>query len=137
VVVAEVQTPSDTTYRVTDWGRGRQIHVRRSMQCIRVDLTGDDPPGAAGETLLATEFFTVSLRSAEAVAGQPLPTGRCTALMVLHASGPMELRTDAADESVLPVSGGDTVLVPAALNKAAVTVRGAAKWLEITLPERP
>ena len=34
LVIAEIQTPSDTTYRVTDWGRGREIHVERSMQCI-------------------------------------------------------------------------------------------------------
>ena len=55
VVVAEVQTPSDTTYRVTDWGRGREIHVEQSMQCIRFDQECD-APGANGPTLLATEF---------------------------------------------------------------------------------
>jgi mannose-6-phosphate isomerase len=135
VVVAEVQTPSDTTYRVTDWGRGRQTHLQRSMQCIRFGLTGDDPPGAAGATLLATEFFTVALRSAESLAAQRLPAGRCTAVMVLCATGQVEVRSDADDQSVLPVGGGDTVLLPAALGEAAMTVRGAAEWLEITLPE--
>ena len=98
VVVAEVQTPSDTTYRVTDWGRGREIHLERSMRCIRLGLTGDSPPGASGETLLATEFFTVSLHAVQAVAAERLPAGRCTALMVLHASGQVEVRHGGAAE---------------------------------------
>lgn len=39
VVVLEVQTASDTTYRVYDWGRsGRELHVEQAMKCI--DFTG-------------------------------------------------------------------------------------------------
>jgi mannose-6-phosphate isomerase len=35
VQVAEVQTPSDTTFRVYDWGRaGRELHVKESLECI-------------------------------------------------------------------------------------------------------
>ena len=35
VLVAEVQTPSDTTFRVYDWGReGRELHVEQAMECI-------------------------------------------------------------------------------------------------------
>ncbi len=137
VVVAEVQTPSDTTYRVTDWGRGREIHLDRSMQCIRVHLTGEPAPGQGGETLLATEFFVVAHRSAQAVSAERLPAGRCTALMVLHVAGQAEIRCAAGAEEVLPVGGGDTVLLPAALGQAMMTARGTAEWLEITLPQRP
>ena len=32
VLAVEIQTPSDTTYRVTDWGRGRDIHLEQSLQ---------------------------------------------------------------------------------------------------------
>lgn len=137
VVVAEVQTPSDTTYRVTDWGRGREIHVAHSMQCIRFGLTGDSPPGAGGDTLLSTDFFMIKLRSAESLAAETLPAGLCTALMVLHATGQVEIRSDAPVEHILPVGGGDTILLPAALRQAAMTVRGKATWLEITLPDKP
>jgi mannose-6-phosphate isomerase len=137
VVLAEVQTPSDTTYRVTDWGRGREIHVERSMQCIRFGLTGDVAPGAKGETLLATEFFTVRKRSAESVSAVLFPPGRCTAVMVLHLAGEAEIRHAGRVEEVLSVSAGDTVLLPAALGDCAITVHGAVSWLEITLPEGP
>ena len=36
ILVAEVQTPSDTTFRVYDWGRtDRELHIEQAMQCIR------------------------------------------------------------------------------------------------------
>ena len=36
ILVAEVQTPSDTTFRVYDWGRsGRELHVEQAMACIQ------------------------------------------------------------------------------------------------------
>lgn len=35
VLVAEVQTPSDTTFRVYDWGRtDRELHIDQAMACI-------------------------------------------------------------------------------------------------------
>jgi len=135
VVVAEVQTPSDTTFRVTDWGRGRDIHLEESMRCIRFGLTGDQPPGAAGSTLIVTEFFTVKKRSAEALAAAALPSGICTAVMVLEVAGEAEIRHAGPVEEVTPISAGQTYLLPAALRDCAITVRGSASWLEITLPE--
>ena len=142
VVVAEVQTPSETTYRVTDWGRGREIHVERSMQCIHFTPADDTPPGAAGETLLATDFFTVALRSVAANETAALPAGRCAALMILRASGPVEIRLPAGGighaggvEAVTRLGPGQTVLLPAALSGASLLSGQAASWLEITLPD--
>src|SRR5205823_1867701 len=42
VVVAEVQTPSDVTFRLYDWDRQRPaadagLHVERALACIRTD----------------------------------------------------------------------------------------------------
>ena len=35
VLVAEVQTPSDTTFRVYDWGRtDRELHIEAALECI-------------------------------------------------------------------------------------------------------
>ncbi|HAU38450.1 MAG TPA: mannose-6-phosphate isomerase [Phycisphaerales bacterium] len=133
LVVAEVQTPSDTTYRVTDWGRGREIHVERSMQCIRFELTGDEPPGAAGETLLVTPYFTVARRIARAGSPAVLPPGRCIAVMLLN--GEAEIIHSGQDEAIVPAGAGDTVLFPAELQFADLNPRRDCTYLEITLPE--
>lgn len=133
VVVAEVQTPSNTTYRVTDWGRGREIHVEKSMQCIHFARASDESPGASGETLLVTEFFTVAERSTRSGENIPLPTGRCVALMMLGGSG--AVHHDGPVEPAVDVKAGDTVLIPAATQRPIVQAAGDCSWLEITLPE--
>jgi len=136
VVVAEVQTPSDTTYRVTDWGRGREVHLERSMECIRFGPADDAAPGAAGEVLLATEHFTVARRTCPAGGSAPLPEGRCCAVMLLEAAGGVEVRHTGADEPAVAARAGDTILLPAALRRPGLRAAGAAAaWLEITLPE--
>ncbi len=132
VVVAEVQTPSDTTYRVTDWGRGREIHVEKSMQCIHFAPADDESPGASGETLLVTDFFTVAKRAVRAGENVPLPEGRCAAMMMLSGRGTVV--HGGAVEPAVDVGGGDTILVPAAALRPAVKSAGCC-WLEITLPE--
>ncbi len=136
VVVAEVQTPSDTTYRVTDWGRGRQVHVERSMQCIRFDLTGDEPPGTDGQTLLVTDYFTVARRSGGEGSQTPLPAGRCTALMMISAERPAAVCHAGDVETRTPLAAGDTILLPAGLLEARLVSSGPSAWLEITLPEK-
>lgn len=49
ILVAEVQTPSDTTFRVYDWGRvGRELHVEQALACI--DFSGKPLPPKAQAT---------------------------------------------------------------------------------------
>ncbi len=134
VVVAEVQTPSDTTYRVTDWGRGREVHVERSLRCIRLELTGEPPPGMGGDCLLRTPHFSVYLGSA-GVGSAPVSVGRrrCAALMFLAGEG--TIRHGGVVEAAVPFGAGDTMLLPAALKAGKVVPGGAAcKWLEVVLP---
>jgi mannose-6-phosphate isomerase len=74
VLVAEVQTTSDTTFRLWDWGRtGRTMHVAESLACI--NFTTPPPPevlapevlpeGITETSLTDTPWFT--LRSADAI----------------------------------------------------------------------
>jgi mannose-6-phosphate isomerase len=65
VVVAEVQTPSDTTFRVYDWGReGRELHIDQALACI--NFGGQQPPvatkarkGATNSRLVTTPTFMI------------------------------------------------------------------------------
>ncbi|HFL3828706.1 TPA: mannose-6-phosphate isomerase, class I, partial [Clostridioides difficile] len=40
VIVAEIQQNSDTTYRVYDYGRGRETHIEKALDVIRFDYEG-------------------------------------------------------------------------------------------------
>ncbi|MBS3821454.1 MAG: class I mannose-6-phosphate isomerase, partial [Phycisphaerae bacterium] len=134
LVIAEVQTPSDTTYRVTDWGRGREIHVERSMECIHFEPASDEAPGADGETLLVTDYFTVAKRTAGANTCIRLPGDHCSVVMFLEADG-VTICHDGEVEPHVSARAGDTVLLPAALSGARLSTTGGASWLEITLAE--
>lgn len=68
VVCLEVQTASDTTFRVHDWGRtGRELHLDQAMACIDFDappvkaVRPDQSP--AGRPFLVTPDFSLEYRS--------------------------------------------------------------------------
>ena len=134
VVIAEVQTPSDTTYRVTDWGRGRAIHVERSMQCIHFGGGEPEAPGAGGSVLVDTPYFRVRL--CEATRAWSLPMGGkgvCTAVMVLG-GGRCCFSHAGTVEARVACRAGDTVLLPAALVDSRATVPANWTALVIDLP---
>lgn len=134
LVVAEVQTPSDTTYRVTDWGRGREIHVERSMQCIHFRPADDEAPGAEGDTLLVTEFFTVARRAIAPGESFATPQGRCAAIMLLDGAE-IELRHSGPTEPLTLAAAGDTIVLPASLTEGSIRSASGCSFLEITLPQ--
>ncbi len=136
VVIAEVQTPSNTTYRVTDWGRGREIHVDRSMQCIHFDMLPKTPVDDDPDTLLVTEYFTVARKHAAVDGPSPLALGRCAAVMMLGCQGDAVLDYVGDEAGQLALPPGQTVLLPAALMEATIRSEGACEFLWITLPER-
>jgi len=124
VVVAEIQTPSDTTYRVSDWGRGREIHVPEAMQCVRFEPT-PRPPGAGGDTLVSCPFFTVDRRRMPA-GETTLDAGSLSAWMVLSGRGRV---------NDTPLAAGDTALLPAGLDEATLVADEPMALLDVTLPE--
>jgi mannose-6-phosphate isomerase len=111
VLVAEVQTPSDTTYRVYDWGRkGRELHIGQAMECIEFGPAPRPVNLAAGETL-STEFFVVSQKRLKA--GEIVDAPKGAVLMVLEGSGAM---MKIAEEAV-PMALGATAFVPTGVAK--------------------
>ncbi|HEX2836977.1 MAG TPA: type I phosphomannose isomerase catalytic subunit [Phycisphaerales bacterium] len=103
VLVAEVQTPSDTTFRVYDWGRtGRELHIEQAMECIE---WGPAPKAVAAavmaQTGVQTEFFSVLVARQRSVF---VPSG-CAAIVLQGEA------TFGKDDSFC-ARAGDTVFVP-------------------------
>jgi mannose-6-phosphate isomerase len=120
VLVAEVQTPSDTTFRVYDWGRTeREIHVDQALEAMTLAPAPEPtslPPNVQCAELVGTEHFCVDeIR----VIGDshPLDVTCCTVLMVVDGDCVLE----AADDSFEPTAlrTGTTVLVPRACGPVA------------------
>jgi len=110
VLVCEVQTPSDTTFRVYDWaseyGReGRELHIEQALACAQ---TSPPPaptaaPDAEGlHALVANGHYRVSLaRGAVTLAG-------AGPVVVVATGGPVR-------GPELELAHGQTALVPAAI----------------------
>jgi mannose-6-phosphate isomerase len=142
VLVAEVQTPSDTTFRVFDWGRkGRELHVERAMRCIHFG-----PPDVrryekrshvAGmfttvTRLVSCEHFRIErVRMSEAYE-QEIPYDQPAVWIVLQGGGTITPGNGAA---AVPFTRGETLLIPAHLDDARVAFDEDTTWLEVTFPQ--
>lgn len=113
VLVAEVQTPSDTTYRLYDWGRaGREMHIEQALACA--DFT--PPPPAIdfsqASGILASPFYTISMARWAAGPAAPLAAHAGCVLMFLRGQGEIVCDDPNAGQVPIPVKRGSTVLVP-------------------------
>lgn len=141
VLVAEVQTPSDTTFRVYDWGRpGRELHIAPSLDCIHWGTAPDavtlvNPSGGFGATL-TTEFFVLRHLTLLNAVRQRIPADSiCTILMVLAGAG--SLHREGGAFPAMALSAGMTVLVPAALAGLTTIVGQEMGGMECLIAQLP
>jgi mannose-6-phosphate isomerase len=147
VVVAEVQTPSDTTFRVYDWAKeygreGRELHIKQAIECasfedppapviadLGLSVHGDPmggPPkmGAASTCVAQTPYYTIDVVSASCHS-QPLNASGDSPLVVMF---PRTMGASIASESgafeEVMVEAGQTTVVPAACAPDAVLRAG-------------
>ncbi len=146
ILAAEVQTPSDTTYRVFDFNRvdpstgsTRKLHVEQALECI--DFSGKEQPlqprkHEAGvftqvtRLVQAPQFTIEKVRMSDGVE-QAIPYDQPVVWIVLH--GEVAIRVRNMDAPV-KASRGTTVLLPASMQQPVVQAIGDAVWLEVTFP---
>lgn len=141
IVVAEVQTPSDTTFRVYDWGRtDRETHLDEALEAMTFDPV--DVKHYEKRTHIAGVFTAVSrlitcdhfrierVRMSEAYE-QEIPYDQPTVWMVLEGAG----RVTTADAAPVDFAQGHTLLMPARMTDAKVHLKADTRWLEISFPQ--
>ncbi|MFT3787572.1 MAG: class I mannose-6-phosphate isomerase [Tepidisphaeraceae bacterium] len=141
IVAAEVQTPSDTTYRVFDFnridagtGKPRKLHIAEALECI--DFTTDPkkswtPPGEGEAVIVMAPQFKLLRRDAQP-GETPTVYSRVRVMTVLQGSGVLRCAKEDIDD--VPYSVGDTILIPACC-PAIVVPETYTRWLETHLPE--
>jgi len=142
VLVAEVQTPSDTTFRVYDWGRtGRELHVEQALKCIefgpaqteayesRSEIVNDT---AAVTRLVNCDHFRIERVTITAGHAGDLPLREPTVWMVLDGAGAID---PGNGEAPVAFSRGDTMLLPADMPGGQLTVARDLTALEVTFPK--
>ena len=148
ILAAEVQTPSDVTFRLFDWnridpatGRGRELHVEKALECIRLEPRVYDEERSSHvasvwttvTTLIRCPFFAMDRVRMVAGVEQAIPHDGFVVWMILE--GQCSITCPGLD-AAFEFGRGDTVLIPAGLKGGRVATPQPCMWLEISVPGR-
>jgi len=140
VLVAEVQTPSDTTFRVWDWGRtGREMHVNQAMECIDFDapsLTFTQPePLQSGDFLTThfvdTPFFSIERVEARVDTELELVVDETPVVLMV-----VEGHANIAHAVPLDAPVGTTILLPTGVANATMSMPKGTAVLRFDVPDK-
>ena len=135
LLIAEIQQPSDTTYRVFDWnrldpktGEGRQLHVEDALESIHFDPSGDNLSVNTMGRLVDADEFKVDKNHQLPGCEVLLSPGEMKVLMILTGAGSI---TSEKIETV-DFEKGQTLLVPAAF-EGVIQFKEDTQYLAATI----
>jgi mannose-6-phosphate isomerase len=138
VLLAEVQTPSDTTFRLYDWteelGRPpRTLHLEEGMEALALaqdDAAGPGSPASAGGVALplTTPHYRLDEGHLDVEEALEVAPGTLRVLMVVE--GEVD-----GDGFAWPVAAGASVVLPAAWSGRLRARAETTRWLEATVPD--
>jgi mannose-6-phosphate isomerase len=141
IVVAEIQTPSNTTFRLYDWnrvdaktGQQRELHIDQSLKCVhfqdvledQIKLPFTDDPQV--EPLVCAPTFSIDKAVRNAGDSIRVQTGEPIAWVIIEGRG-----TLCDDEVTVSLKPGQTVLVPAAARNVKAEFSTACTYLQARL----
>jgi len=148
ILVAEVQTPSDTTFRVFDFnridpstGKLRKLHVADAMKCINFSGKEETPQKrdhVAGffttvSRLVTSPYFKIEkVRFSEGFE-QAVPYDQPVVWIMLQ--GEAQVKVDDVKEPTR-FKRGETVLIPAKTKNPVLKTLSDCVWLEVTFPAK-
>lgn len=143
IVVAEIQTPSDTTFRLFDWGRpkqhGRELHIEQALECIQFGHPHNphkphnpfETNGLRITPMCETEHFNIERVDILRDGTIPIVSNGLPEVWI-GLAGRGQIQTPGL--SNVDLSGGTTVLVPAELDDSVLHGTAGAWLLRIRLP---
>jgi mannose-6-phosphate isomerase len=134
LLIAEIQTPSDTTYRVFDWnrvddaGNARELHIAEALESIHFDQSSDELFVTTIGLLVNSEYFKIDKGHQGKNCELLLAHGKMKTLIVLSGHGTIL----SAGGDIVEYKAGDCLLVPAAY-EGAVRFAADTHYLTVTL----
>ncbi len=134
LLIAEIQTPSDTTYRVFDFnrvddtGKARQLHIEEALESIHFDSSGDNLSVTTLGRLVDCEYFKIDKGHQAKDCETLLSRGEVKCLIILTGFG----RILGTDGAFVEFKAGDCLLVPAAY-EGAIQFAADTHYLTVTI----
>lgn len=146
-VIVETQQQSDTTYRLYDYGRPRELHLKDGLAAVREKVKSGKvvrpaPAQVAGGAnryapLVAAPCFVVDMYEAK----EPLQlathddSGKSSAQILVAVEGCGVIETPGAEPVTL--AKGDAVVVPACVGSFSVRPQWSVEFLRAYVPGKP
>lgn len=135
VIVAEIQQNSDTTYRVYDYNRGRELHVKKALDVVNLNLKGERSRGVEvpfdGYRKIyycLCDNFSLELYDVQKSFEESSDEDRFFIFTDVDGEGKINY-----DGGSIDIKMGDSVLIPASLGK--YQFEGRMKVLKSYVPD--
>lgn len=135
VIIAEIQQNSDTTYRVYDYNRGRELHVEKALEVVDLSLRGEKSKGLVHKQegfsktyYCLCEHFALELYDVYESFRELSDTERFYIFTAVDGEGEISYR--GKSESI---KKGDSILIPAFLGE--YEFKGVIKLLKSYVPD--
>lgn len=122
-LIAEIQQSADTTYRVYDYNRGREIHVQKALDVIDFSLDGKKSNGITLNNdgykktyLCLSEYFTVQKYDIKDKVSEHSDEERFYLLTCVDGNGSIKYK-----DGIEEIHMGDSMLIPATLGEYELT----------------
>lgn len=119
ILIAEIQQSSDTTYRVYDYNRGREIHVEKALDVIDFSLKGENTQGITIKNdgydktyLCLGEYFTIQKYEVNTSVKEASDEDRFYLFTCVDGEG--AIKYNGGEENI---SMGDSIFIPASLGE--------------------
>lgn len=146
-VIIETQQQSDTTYRLYDYGRPRELHLKEGLAAVKPQVASGKvvraaPAQIAGgdnrqASLVAAPYFVVDMFETKS----PLElsacdeSGKSSVQILVGVEGCGIVEVDGSESVTL--TKGDAVVIPAAIGKFSVRPQWALEFLRARVPGAP
>lgn len=134
LLIAEIQTPSDTTYRLFDWnrmgdeGKSRELHIEQGLESIHYDMSEKELTVTTMGRLVDCEYFKIDSGHQANNCETLLAPGEMKTLIFTSGFG----RITAAEAEPVLFGAGDCIFIPASF-EGAIRFADDTRYLTITI----
>jgi mannose-6-phosphate isomerase len=139
-IIVETQQQSDTTYRLYDYGRPRELHLKEGLAAVKENVKSGKvvrpaPTQVNGNRqapLIAAPYFSVEMFELKETQKFEAEPDKSSVQILVAVEGCGVVETDGAEPVTL--AKGDAVVIPASVREFRVRPQWAVEFLKAKVP---
>jgi mannose-6-phosphate isomerase len=141
-IIVETQQQSDTTFRLYDYGRPRELHLKDGLRVIKEQVSSGkvhvrsfsslDTNGNRTRPLVSSQYFAVEQFVLSSEQGFPELGGKSSAQILVAIDGSGALAAEGSDP--VEFAKGDAVVVPATIPRFRIKPHRELQFLKSYVP---